>query len=300
VSGLIGGMRRRSAMAALGVLAVGKAHLARAASVPVALRIVSVGGALTEMIYALNAEKDLVGVDTTSLYPEVARTLPSVGYARALSAEGLLALAPTQVIATEDAGPPAVLRQLGAVGVPLTILPANHRFEGMLDRLARVGAIAARTAEAARLTQVLRNEWQVAEAQVAARSAARRNKPPKVLFVLSHSISQVMVAGNDTNAKAMIEYAGGVNALTGFSGFKPLTPEAVIAAAPDVVLGTEQGLKAAGGPEGLLKLPGLADTPAGRSQRVVALEAMLLLGFGPRLPLAVRQLDAAFAAVVRA
>jgi iron complex transport system substrate-binding protein len=109
-----------------------------------------------------------------------------------------------------------------------------------------------------------------------------------------------MVAGNDTNAKAMIEYAGGVNALTGFSGFKPLTPEAVIAAAPDVVLGTEQGLKAAGGPEGLLKLPGLADTPAGRSQRVVALEAMLLLGFGPRLPLAVRQLDAAFAAVVRA
>jgi iron complex transport system substrate-binding protein len=77
-----------------------------------ARRLVSVGGALTEIVYALEAQAELVGVDSTSQYPVAAQRLPSVGYARSLSLEGVLALAPTQVLATEDAGPPAVLRQL--------------------------------------------------------------------------------------------------------------------------------------------------------------------------------------------
>jgi len=115
-----------------------------------------------------------------------------------------------------------------------------------------------------------------------------------------HSTSQVMVAGAGTSAEAMIEYAGAVNALAGFKGYKPLTPEAVIAARPDLILATDQGLQAAGGTAGLLKLPGLAQTPAGRPQRIVALEATWLLGFGPRLAAALQQLDAAFAAALKA
>ena len=83
-----------------------------------ARRIVSVGGALTEIVYALEAQGELVGVDTTSLYPVVAQQLPQVGYARTLSAEGVLSLAPTQLIATEEAGPQAVLRQVRDAGVP--------------------------------------------------------------------------------------------------------------------------------------------------------------------------------------
>ena len=282
---------RRQTLALLGGLAA--SPLTCAATRP---RLVSVGGALTEMVYALQAEADLVGVDTTSLYPPQARSLPSVGYARALSAEGVLALAPTQVIATEDAGPPAVLRQLAASGVPLTVLAANHRFDGMLDRLARVGALTGRATQAEGLATMLRREWQAAQRQVADRVAARRGPRPRVLFVLSHSVAQVMVGGSATSAQAMVEYAGARNALAGVSGYKPLTPEAAIAAAPDLLLATDQGMQAAGGIDAFLRLPGLGETPAGRARRVVTMDAMLLLGFGPRLPLALKQLDEACAA----
>ncbi|RJG04713.1 hemin ABC transporter substrate-binding protein [Noviherbaspirillum cavernae] len=252
-------------------------------------RIVSVGGALTEIIYALQAQGDLVGVDTTSIYPESASKLPNVGYSRALSAEGVLALAPTQVIATEDAGPPAVLRQITAAGVPVTVLPANHRFEGLIERVLRVGELTGRKAQAEQYAADLRQEW----ARVRKQIDARRGKPVKVLFVLAHAPGQIMVAGQDTSADAVLRYAGAVNAIGGITGYKPLTPEAVIGAQPDVVLLTDQGLKAQGGTASVLALPGIAQTPAGRNKRVIGLDAMYLLGFGPRLPAAVTALDAA-------
>lgn len=258
-------------------------------------RIVSVGGALTEIVFALQADADLVGVDTTSLYPAMAQKLPSVGYARSLSAEGVLALAPTQVIATEDAGPPAVLRQLSASGIAVTVLAANHRFEGLNERVKRVGELTGRVAQATAMQQTLQQEWARARAQV----AQRTTKPAQVLFVLAPTPNQIMVAGTDTSAHAMLEYAGAINAINGFTGYKPLTPEAVIAAQPDVVLLTDQGLKAAGGVEGILTLPGLSQTPAGRNRRVISLEAMFLLGFGPRLAAAVSALDAVIGKAMR-
>lgn len=260
-----------------------------------ARRIVSVGGALTEIVYALQAQAELVGVDTTSLYPQVAQQLANVGYARTLSAEGVLALAPTQIIATEDAGPPAVLRQLAAAGIAVAVLPAQHRFEGLLARVQRVGELTGRVAQANVLQHRLQQDWAQARAQVGQRRGAVR-----VMFVLAHAPNQIMVAGLGTSAQAMLDYAGAVNALSGFSGYKPLTPEAVLAAQPDVVLLTDQGLQAAGGVDGILKLPGLAQTPAGRQRRVVAQEAMFLLGFGPRLPAALAALDGALQKAMRA
>ena len=240
-------------------------------------------------MYALQADGDLVGVDTTSLYPAIAQKLPSVGYARSLSIEGVLALAPTQVIATEDAGPPAVVRQLAAAGVPIAVLAANHRFEGLLERVKRVGELTGRTGQAASLMRSLQQDWLQVRAPIVARSKA----PIRVLFVLAHSPNQIMVAGREASAQAMIDYVGSNNAITSFTGYKPLTPEAVIAAQADVVLLTEQGVKASGGIENVLKLPGIEQTPAGRHRRVIALEAMFLLGFGPRLPLAVATLESA-------
>ncbi len=258
-------------------------------------RIVSVGGALTEIIFALQANADLVGVDTTSLYPQSAQALPSVGYARSLSAEGVLALGPTQVIATEDAGPAAVLRQLSASGISVTVLAANHRFEGMIERIKRVGELTGRVAQAKAMQQALEQEWVGARAQV----ARRMTKPVCVLFVLAHTPNQIMVAGTGTGAQAMLDYVGATNAINGFSGYKPLTPEAVIAAQPDIFLLTDQGLKATGGVDGFLTLPGMGQTAAGRNRRVVSLEAMFLLGFGPRLPAAVSALDAAIEKAMR-
>lgn len=262
-------------------------------------RIVSVGGALTEIVYALEAQGELVGVDTTSLYPAVAQQLPQVGYARTLSAEGVLSLAPTQLIATEEAGPQTVLRQVRDAGVPVAVLSANNKFEGLLERVKQVGQITGRPDPAARLAQALQQQWTGALAGV----RQRQHAPVRVLFILAHAPNQVMVGGRETGADAMLAYAGAVNVMGGqggFAGYKPLTPEAVIAARPDIVLVTDQGLKASGGVDGILKLPGLAQTPAGKQHRIVSQEAMLLLGFGPRMPQALAQLDAAFAKAMAA
>jgi len=250
-------------------------------------RIVSIGGGLTEIIYALGASHELVGVDTTSLYPEAATKLPSVGYARTLSSEGILALAPNHVLATEDAGPPAVLRQINAAGVPVTVLSAYDKFEGVLDRVTRIGALIERPTQASQLVEKLKADWQKAREPI----LARRSPAPRVLFVLSHSPSQIMVGGKGSSAEAMMHYVGAQNAVQGFNGFKPLTPESVIAAQPDVVLFTDQGLEVVGSIDGALKLPGLAQTPAGQKRRIASLEAMFMLGFGPRLPQAVAALD---------
>lgn len=261
-------------------------------------RIVSVGGALTEIVYALDAQAELVGVDTTSLFPATAQQLPQVGYARTLSAEGVLSLAPTQLIATEEAGPATVLRQVRDAGVTVHVLNANNRFEGLLERVKQVGRITGRAEPATRLAQTLQQQWSGALAGV-----QRRPTPVRVLFILAHAPNQVMVGGRDTGADAMLAYAGAVNVMggsDGFSGYKPLTPEAVIAARPDVVLVTDQGLKASGGVDGILKLPGLAQTPGGKQHRIVSLEAMLLLGFGPRMPQALTEVNAAFAKAMTA
>jgi len=252
-------------------------------------RIVSVGGALTETLYALGAQGELVGADTTSLFPDAARQLPSVGYARALSAEGVLSLRPTLVVASQEAGPPAVLQQIESARVPLALLDADHRFEGVVARTQRLAELCGRAEAGRALVADLQRNWARVQDQAAQRVAT--GKPaPRVLFVLSHSMAQVRVSGSGTAADAMLRYAGTVNVLGGVGGYRPLTPEAAIAAAPDVILATEQGLQAAGGIDGLLKAPGLAQTPAGRARRVVALDALLLLGFGPRLPQAVAAL----------
>lgn len=252
------------------------------------LRVVSIGGALTEMVYALGAGQVLVGADTTSTYP-VAETaaLAKIGYARALSGEGILALSPNLIIATEDAGPPAVMSQLTAAGVKVEVLSSQHRFEGVIDRINRLGELLDKKNEAAQLTARISDDWQLARAKITAESTP----PPKVLFVLSHTASQIMVAGQKTSAEAMMAYAGAHNAVQGFENYKPLTPEGVISAQPDVVLFSDQGLQAIGGVDGALKLPGIAQTPAGKARRIVSMEAMMMLGFGPRIAQALTGLD---------
>jgi len=246
-------------------------------------RMVSVGGAVTETVYALGAQSQLAGVDTTSLFPVDATRLPQVGYARTLSAEGVLALKPQLLLASGEAGPPQVLDQLKRAGVRIEVLDEHYRFDGVLARTARIGQLCGREREAAQLVARLQQDW-------AARPKPPAGSAPRVLFVLAHAGGQLRVAGQGTGADAMITLAGARNAFAGVQGYKPLTAEAALQAAPDVILCTDQGVEAQGGADGLLKAPGLALTPAGRARRVVGMEALLLLGFGPRLPQAVAEL----------
>ena len=244
-------------------------------------RIISVGGSITEIIYLLEAQSQLVAVDTTSMFPAEATKLAKVGYMRQLSAEGVLALRPSTVLLTSEAGPPTVIAQLRAAGVPLELMNADHSFAELISKVRTIARVVDRAAQGQKLAEQLLTEW--TQAQAAVRLAQSTQQKARVLFILSHSGS-AQVSGAGTAADAVIQLSGGVNAMTGFNGYKPLTAEAVIAAAPSAILITQQGLDAMGGVDTLLAQPGLGLTPAGKSKRIVSVDALQLLGFGPRLP----------------
>ncbi len=254
--------------------------------------VVVVGGALTEIVYALGAEKRIAATDTTSNYPAAAQNTVKIGYARALSAEGLLALKPALVLATGEAGPPAVMAQIKSVGVNVRVMAIDYSMDGLIARVERVAQLLAVPDEGARLVRQLRMEWADARLKVSSKVAnvERQKTKPKVIFLLAHAGPAMQVAGEETSADAMIKLAGGVNVMTGFSGYRPLTAEAVVAAAPDVILISSEGLSTQGGIAEIWKKPGLALTPAGITKRIVSMDAMQLLGFGSRLPQAVAKL----------
>ena len=257
----------------------------RAQATPGRQRLICIGSAVTEIVYALNASNLIVGVDTTSIYPDAARSLPSVGYSRTLSAEGVLSLSPTQILLTEDAGPPVVLRQIQDAGIEIRRLPAHHTFTGICDRVIAIGQAIHQQTRADQLKLQLQQQW--ARIEDAIKAKPFPSAAPRVLYIHSMNPSQVMVSGQETNANAMIRYAGLRNAMDGFRGYKPLTPEAVIMANPDLILVTDQGLQAIGGRSQLARLPGMERTKAILSQKLISMDAVYLLGFGPRMPEAV-------------
>ena len=274
-------MKRRGLMA-LGLVAAALPARAQAQ------RVVSIGSALTEIIYALGAEKMLVGVDTTSLYPAAARSLPQVGYMRTLSAEGVLSLRPSLVIATTAAGPSTTLDQLKATGIEVLILPDHYDYESVVAKIELVGKLTGKTAEA----QAMIAQGRADMANLAAKLAAVPARP-RVLFLLSMGGGAPQAAGAGTAADGIIRLAGGTNAVEGYSGYRPLTPEAVIASRADFVLVTRQTVEAMGSIEKILAQPALSQTPAGKAGRVLQFDTLLLLGFGPRTPEAATQLAAA-------
>ena len=246
--------------------------------------MVALGGAITELVYALGAEGQLVGTDTTSVHPPAALKTAKVGYMRQLSAEGVLSLRPDAVLGTHEAGPAVVLDQVRSAGVRVELVQADHTWSEVQRKLQLVGHVTGRQGTAQALQQRLDAEWAQVLAQVA-RSAQR----PRALFILAHSGSP-MVAGTNTAADALIRFAGGVNVAASFEGYKPLTAEALASAAPQVLLNTSQGMEALGGDAAFWQRPELALTPAYALRALVAMDANHLLGFGPRLPQAVQAL----------
>ena len=251
-----------------------------------ASRIVSIGGAVTEILYRLDAGKRIVAVDTTSLYPAAAlKTHPNVGYLRALSAEGILSMRPTLVIAEAAAGPPPVLRQLKAAGTNVVLLRDDPTAKGVVYKIRVISTLIGEKARGTELANAFQEDMrQLAEA------IATVKKKPRVLFLLSVGRGAPLVAGQETSADSIIRLAGGVNAIQGYKRYKPLSPEAAVAANPDVILTVSRTVESLGGIEKIAARRELAPTPAGRAKRVVAMNGLYLLGFGPRTPLAVRDL----------
>ena len=243
-------------------------------------RIVSLNGSTTEILFALGVGDNVVGCDASSTYPKgVKEKLPSVGYQYGLNAEGILSLNPTLVIGRDDVRPPQVVQQLRMAGVNVLLLKEPRSFETAKQRMLTIGQAVGREKQAKELTEALAVDIKKLETKLTAR---KEQSKQKALFLYLRGTQTTLVLGTDTAPGAMFDIVGAENAAGNIKGNKPMTAEAVIAAQPDVYVLFTTSLQSVGGVDGLLKLPGLAHTPAGKNRRVVTLDGQYLSGFGPR------------------
>ncbi|MEI9401267.1 hemin ABC transporter substrate-binding protein [Mesorhizobium argentiipisi] len=247
-------------------------------------RIASIGGSITEIVYALGEEGHLVARDSTSSYPEAAAKLPDVGYMRALSPEGVLSVNPTGILALQGSGPKEAVDVLKKSSVPFIEVPDHYNHEGILEKIRIVGKALGVEAKAEELAAETDAKLMAAEKQTAS-----INERKRVLFVLSTQGGKILAAGSETAADGIIRLAGAVNAVERFSGYKSMTDEAIVSARPDVIL-TMKG----GGPpiseEELFANPAVASTPAGTNRKMISMWGGYLLGFGPRTAEAIHDL----------
>lgn len=250
-------------------------------------RIASIGGSITEIVYALGEEKHLVARDSTSRYPKAALDLPDVGYMRQLSPEGVLSVNPSGMLALHGSGPKEALDVLKKTSIPFIEVPDQYDREGILEKVRVVGKALGADAKAEALAREIDAKLQAAEKQTASIKQRKR-----VLFVLSMQGGKIMAAGSDTAANGIIKLAGGVNAIEGFSGYKQLSDEAVVTARPDAIL----MMSNAGPPvadDELFGNASIASTPAGTARKLIRIDGGYLLGFGPRTADAVHDLAVA-------
>ncbi|PJG85229.1 hemin ABC transporter substrate-binding protein [Conservatibacter flavescens] len=238
-------------------------------------RIVSIGGDVTEIIYALNAEQSLVGRDSTSLIPTQVQKLPDIGYMRQLNAEGILSLKPTKVMASEVAQPAVVFEQLKSVGIQVDILPFGYTAESVIEKIKRIGKSLNKSAQAEILSKTFVQQLEAID---------RSDLDVRILFVLNRAGANQMVAGSGTMADTEIKLIGAKNAMENQVRFTPISQEGVIAANPDLIVMTQLGIKALGGEDKVWELAGILHTNAGKQRNLVVVEDIALMSFGLTTP----------------
>ncbi|MEQ1938923.1 ABC transporter substrate-binding protein [Mesorhizobium sp. CN5-321] len=278
----------RLAAFGLALAAVARPAVAEDATVlPDTSRVVAIGGAVTEIVFALGEQKHLVARDSTGTYPEAAKALPDVGYMRALSPEGVLSVDPTGIIALQGSGPKEAVDVLKKASVPYVEVPETYDNEGILERIRVVGKALGVEDKAAALAAETQAKLKAAEARTAGIDRKKR-----VLFILSMQGGKIMAAGAHTGADGIVTLAGAANAIEGFSGYKQLSDEAIVTAAPDVILMMDHA-----GPgvsdDDLFGNAAISQTPAGQARRVIRMDGGYLLGYGPRTADAISDLSKA-------
>lgn len=252
---------------------------------PDAERIVAVGGTVTEILYALGAGDRVVARDATSSFPREALSKPDIGYMRALSSEGILSQKPDLILSEDGSGPADVIGILKASDVPMVVVDTPPVPGAIAKKIEDVGAAVGLEDKA----KVLAGDVDAGLAALTKEVAGVGDKKKRVLFVLSAAGGRIMAAGKDTEAAGIIELAGGVNAAQEITGYKPMTDEAIIAAAPDVVLTMQRDNHATNADE-IFALPAFQSTPAAATKSLISMDGLYLIGFGPRTPAAGREL----------
>ena len=242
-------------------------------------RIVSLDGITTVILFALGVGEKVVGRDDSSYYPPEAQRLPSVGYQFRLSAEGILSLKPTLVIGREDVRPKEVVEQLERAGVAVVLVPTEPSVEGAKAKIRTVAQAVGRVEQGEALVRALERDLLLLRAFQAQHAAKGKLR---ALFLYLRGPGTTFVCGEGSTPVGVMELAGLENAAKGIRECQPMTAESVVAARPEVIVVFKKGLESVGGLEGLLKLPGVAQTPAGQKRKVVAMDDLYLGSFGPR------------------
>lgn len=235
-------------------------------------RIVVAGGSLTEILYYLGEESRIVAVDTTSNFPAATSGLPSIGYVRALSAEGLLSLEPTLILGEDDMGPVEVVEQIERSGLEVVRVPEVQTAQGIVDKVICI----------ARILSMDDAVGVKAAKRSAAKLAGIQTDGRRVALLLGVRDGMPLAAGSGTSGDGFLSMAGANNIFSELEGWKPVSFESMAQADPEVIVISARGANQSGGVESILKHPAIALTVAGRQRQVVTLDGMSMLGFGPR------------------
>jgi iron complex transport system substrate-binding protein len=252
-------------------------------------RIVSVSKQINEYMYDIGAESSLVAVDISSIYPPQIKKLPTVGYHRALSAEGIISMKPTLFLTDGNVGPDAVLGQLRKVGIPILVMKPGGTVDSAEQLLTRLGKQFHREHAADSVLAA----WQSGMDSVLRDTTKWSGKPrPRVLVIhFGQIVNNYLAVGRGSPADQMIHWAGGENAIDSVRAMTRLTPELIAQTAPDVIVATDLGFDRFGSAEKFDALPGVSLTPAGKSRHIYRIQETEIMYFGPRTPATVRKLE---------
>ena len=240
-------------------------------------RIVVAGGSITEILFFLNESQNIVAVDTTSNYPEDAKSYPSIGYVRALSAEGVLSLNPTLIIGENDMGPENVLEQLKKTKIELRVLDERNTIKGIEDKISCIASILGKDDNSTKNTSL---EKSVSKLKVISKANSKKNI--RGLVILMMQGTSPVVAGRNTSGGDFLKMIGSKNTMSSFEGWKPAGKEAILLSNPNFILITKRATRNYGSLNSFLKESGIEMTEAARTQNVFSLDGMSFLGFGPR------------------
>ncbi|MDQ2930447.1 MAG: ABC transporter substrate-binding protein [Gemmatimonadota bacterium] len=250
-------------------------------------RVVCVSKQINEFLYDIGAESVLVARDLTSVYPPAIKTLPSVGYHRALSAEGIISMKPTMLLTDGNLGPDAVVEQVKKVGIPVLDLKPGSTLDSAELLMTRLGKEFHHEKQADSVVAAWRQGMSAALADTTKWVSPY---PPRVLVMhLGQIVNDYLALKRGTMADQLIRWAGGVNAIDSVGGMLRLTPELIAKAAPDIIIATDVGFDRVGSAEKFAALPGVAITPAAKSMRIYRVDEIDLMYYSPRTPAVLRK-----------
>jgi iron complex transport system substrate-binding protein len=251
-------------------------------------RVVCVSKQINEFLYDIHAESVLVARDLTSVYPPPIKTLPSVGYHRALSAEGIVSMRPTMLLTDGNLGPDAVVQQVRKVGIPVVVLTPGSTQDSAQLLMQRLGKEFHHQAQADSVVAAWKQQMSDVLRDSTKWAAGRR---PRVLVMhFGQMVNDYLGLKRGSTADQLIQWAGGVNAIDSTGGMLRLTPELIAKAAPDIIIATDVGFDRLGSAAKFASLPGVALTPAGKSGHVYRVDETEVMYFSPRTPAVLRKI----------